>query len=58
VNERQISGFDLLFERRFVHEGSDTEVGQEQSPEILTGQIRSATAKHDSCATKTRLEFG
>ena len=47
-----------MFERRLVHECPDAEVGQEQTVEILTGQVRDAATKHDASATETGLQFG
>ena len=41
-----------------MHECPDAEVGQEQTVEILTGQVRDAAAKHDARATETGLQFG
>src|SRR2546430_15934332 len=50
MDERQLGGIDLLLQGRIVHESAHAEVRQQQTVEILTGQIWNAATKHHACA--------
>ncbi len=57
MQEREPVGVFIGSQGGFVHQATDSKVGQEQAPELLLHQLWRLTAQHDLGAAQVCLEF-